>query len=254
MFSLIALLFFQQVQMDLPKVDRNPHTTDADVAQGKKLYAGRCAGCHGPNGDGGKGANLAVPQLPRAASDIALYSVLRYGLPETEMPATLMAPREVWQIAAFVRSLGAAADRAPLAGDANRGQQLVSSKGCLGCHAIGLEGGRLGPSLTDVGGRRGPGHLRDKLLDSARNIPDTFRMAQITTRDGRRIEGVRLNEDIHSIQIIDAAGKLHSQWKKDLVNVKVDRRTPMPSYKGTLSDQQINDVVAYLSGLRGTAQ
>ena len=50
------LLFFQVVQMDLPNVDRNPHTSEADVAMGKKLYAGRCAGCHGPNGDGGKGS------------------------------------------------------------------------------------------------------------------------------------------------------------------------------------------------------
>lgn len=247
----IALLFFQQIQMDLPRVDRNPHTTDADIALGKKLYAGRCAGCHGPNGDGGKGANLAVAQLPRAASDLALYQVVRYGLPETEMPATLLAPREVWQISAFVRSLGAAAANETVTGNAGRGKQVVATKGCLGCHAIGLEGGRLGPALTDVGARRGPGHLRDKLLDSAGNIPDNFRMALVTTRDGRKIEGVRLNEDVDSIQILDAAGNLHSQWKKDLLTVKVERRTPMPSYAGKLTAQEIDDAVAYLASLRG---
>ena len=251
---LIALLFFQQPQMDLPNVERNPHTTEADIAQGKKLYAGRCAGCHGPNGDGGKGANLAVATLPRAATDIALYRVARYGLPETEMPATLMAPREVWQIAAFVKSLGAAAGNERTSGDVNNGKQVVAGKGCLSCHAIGLTGGRLGPALTDVGGRRGPGHLRAKLLDSAGNVPDAFRMASVSTRDGRKIEGVRLNEDIHSIQILDAAGKLHSQWKKDLLSVKVERRTPMPSYKDTLSEREINDAVAYLSSLRGIVQ
>jgi cytochrome c oxidase cbb3-type subunit III len=256
MSSWIALLFFQlPLQMDLPNVDRNPHTTADDLALGKKLYAGRCAGCHGPGGDGGKGANLAVSQLPRASTDLALYRVVRYGLPETEMPATLLAPREVWQIAAFVRSLGAASTSEAMNGDAGRGKQLVSGKGgCLGCHAIGLEGGRLGPALTDVGARRGPGHLRAKLLDSPANIPDGFKMAEITMRDGRKIEGVRLNEDVHSIQILDASGKLHSQWKKDLLNVKVERRTPMPSYGGKLSSQEINDVAAYLSSLRGIAQ
>ena len=82
MSSWIALLFFQlPLQMDLPNVDRNPHTTADDLALGKKLYAGRCAGCHGPGGDGGKGANLAVSQLPRASTDLALYRVVRYGLP-----------------------------------------------------------------------------------------------------------------------------------------------------------------------------
>jgi len=250
-----TILLFQAVQMDLPNVDRNPHTSEADIAQGKKLYAGRCAGCHGPNGDGGKGANLAVSVLSRATTDLALYRVARYGLPETEMPATLMAPREVWQIAAFVRSLGAAAGKESGAGDPSRGRQVVSTKGgCLQCHAIGMEGGRLGPALTDIGTRRGPRHLRAKLLDSPANIPDDFRMARITLRDGRRVEGVRLNEDVHSIQLRDAAGKLYSEWKKDLTDYKVERRTPMPSYGRQLSAQDIDDVIAYLSSLRGIVQ
>lgn len=252
----MALFLLQApVQMDLPQVDRNPHTTEADLALGKKLYAGRCAGCHGPDGDGGKGANLAVTVLPRASTDLALYRVVRYGLPETEMPATLLAPREVWQIAAFVRSLGAAASAESLGGDARRGREVVTTKGaCLQCHSIGLNGGRLGPALTDVGARRGPGHLRAKLLDSQANIPDDFRMAQITTRDGRKIEGVRLNEDVDSIQVRDAGGKLHSYWKRELVSFKVERRSTMPSYADKLSGREINDAVAYLSTLRGEAQ
>lgn len=250
----LALLYFQvPIQMDLPRVDRNPYTSAADVAQGKKLYAGRCAGCHGPGGDGGKGANLAVAILPRATTDLGLYRVVRYGLPETEMPATLLAPREVWQIAAFVRSLGASGN-VP-GGDTARGRELVANKGgCLQCHAVGLDGGRLGPALSDIGARRGPGHLRAKLLDSPGNVPEDFRMAIVTLRDGLKIAGVRLNEDVDSIQILDYNGKLHSQWKKNLLNIKVERTTPMPSYAATLSAQEIDDVVAYLSTLRGIAQ
>jgi cytochrome c oxidase cbb3-type subunit III len=252
----IPLFLFQVVQMDLPAVDRNPHTAEADIAMGKKLYAGRCAGCHGLTGDGGKGANLAVAVLPRATTDLALYRVARYGLPETEMPATLMSPREVWQIAAFVRSLGASATRETLNGNPASGRQLVSGSkgGCLQCHAIGIEGGRLGPALGDIGARRSAAHLRAKILTPASDIPDNFRMAEATLRDGRKISGVRLNEDVHSIQILDFSGKLHSQWKKDLTAHKVERRTPMPSYQGKLSPQEIDDVLAYLSSLRGEAQ
>jgi mono/diheme cytochrome c family protein len=103
MSSWIALLFFQlPLQMDLPNVDRNPHTTADDLALGKKLYAGRCAGCHGPGGDGGKGANLpcrSCRALPPILPSIAWFATAS----ETEMPATLLAPREVWQISAFVR-------------------------------------------------------------------------------------------------------------------------------------------------------
>lgn len=252
-------LFFQVVQMELPNVAANPHTTPADIEQGRKLFAGRCAGCHGPGGDGGKGANLAVPQLERASTDLALYRVVRYGLPETEMPATLLSTKEVWQITAFVRTLGRAASSgggAAPSGNAMRGAELArgAKGGCLTCHAIGLDGGRLGPALTDIGARRGAAHLRAKLLNAASDIPDTFRMVELTTTGGRKLSGVRLNEDVHSIQLRDFSANIHSLWKKDVSALKVERRTPMPSYQGKLSAQELDDMIAFLLSLRGGAQ
>jgi putative heme-binding domain-containing protein len=248
----VLLLFLQQAQdLELPSVNRNPFTAPTDVAQGKKLYGGRCAGCHGPLGNGGKGANLALPSLTRAQSDLGLYRVIRYGIPETEMPAHNMTQREIWQIAAYVRVLGASSeDRAT--GDAARGRAIFSGKGrCLQCHAVGTEGGTAGPSLSDVGRRRGPGFLRSKLSDSTGNVPDDFRTVQVATRDGRKLSGVRLNEDSWSIQLRDLTGSLHSFWKQDLTDIQVVRKTPMPSYGNVLEQQELDDLVAYLSGLRG---
>lgn len=248
----LGLLLFQQpLLLDLPSVTANPHTTDADIAQGKKLYGGRCAGCHGPMGEGGKGANLAVPKLARTADDISLYRVIRYGLPETEMPQSLMAPREVWQVAAFVRGLGRV-QSGPLRGDPARGRTLARTKGgCLGCHAVGTEGGRMGPSLSGVGSRRGPAHIRAKLVNAAGDVPETFRWVELESRDGKKVTGVRLNEDTWSIQVLDGSDRLLSFWKKDLASLKVERRTPMPSYGGKLTSQEIDDIVTYLAGLRG---
>ena len=118
--TLTALLLFQQLA--LPTVEKNPHTTSADLELGKKNYDGRCAGCHGPTGDGGKGTNLAVPALPRAQNDLSLYRIIRYGVPDTEMPGHNMTPREIWQIATYVRSLGRSAS---IPGNAVRGESLV---------------------------------------------------------------------------------------------------------------------------------
>lgn len=252
--ALLWLLFQAPAPLDLPSADRNPHTTPADVAQGQKLYMGRCAGCHGPTGDGGKGANLAVPTLPQAATDRALYRIVRYGIPDTEMPATLMAPREVWQIAAFVRTLSASREK--ITGNPARGAELAASSqgGCLQCHAIGLAGGRIGPALTAIGSRRGPGYLRAKLLDPTAGIAENFRLATIRTRDGKTITGVRLNEDPYSIQLRDFSDGIHSYFKDQLAAVNVERRTTMPSYKGRLSAAEIEDLVAYLLSLRGTQQ
>ncbi len=247
----LAVFFLQQQQRTEPAVDTNAYTSAADIAQGKKLYEGRCAGCHGPTGDGGKGANLAVALLPRAATDRALYQVIRYGIQDTEMPVSLMAPREIWQVASFVRTLGKV-EREPVSGNADRGQALVKGKGgCLQCHTIGLEGGRMGPSLTDVGARHGPGHLRTKLLDATSQIPDQFRIVKLTTKSGQTVSGVRLNEDTWSIQIRDFSDRIQSFWKADLQELSVEHRTMMPSYSDRLDAQELNDVIAYLAGLRG---
>ena len=46
----------------------------------------KCAGCHGPGGEGGRGAMLARPSLSRAPDDEALFHVIQRGIPGTEMP------------------------------------------------------------------------------------------------------------------------------------------------------------------------
>jgi putative heme-binding domain-containing protein len=247
-----ALLFFQQPQaLDMTTAESNPYISPADVEQGKKLYAGRCAGCHGPAGDGGKGANLAVAVLPRGGTDRNLYSVIRYGLQETEMPGSLMAEREIWQVAAFVRTLGRVQGEATI-GDAKRGEKLINGKGgCLRCHAIGMAGGRMGPALNDVGSRRSPAYLRGKLMDPASDVPEFFRVVELQRRNGERVSGIRLAEDTWSIQVRDFSDGVHSFWKDDVTGLKVERRTPMPSYRGQLNESELNDVVAYLMGLRG---
>ncbi|MBY0503896.1 MAG: c-type cytochrome [Bryobacteraceae bacterium] len=251
MFWLATLLLFQTPPpvLDLPA--RNPHTTSADLADGKQLYQGRCAGCHGPEGSGGKGANLAVPVLPRAADDRSLYRIIRYGLPDTEMPGSLMDAREIWQTAAFVRSLGSVS-AAPVAGDTRNGERVLRGKaGCLQCHALGNEGGRAGPSLTGIGARRGAAHLRAKIADPASEVHESFRMVQVTTRDGRTVRGTRLNEDSWSIQLRDAAGAFHSLWKEEIAKLVSERRTTMPPYRDRLNEQELTDLVAYLSAERG---
>jgi putative heme-binding domain-containing protein len=246
----MALLFMQQT-FERPATDTNPYTSPADIERGKQIFEARCAGCHGPGGSGGKGANLAVPVLPRASTDLSLWRIVRYGIPDTEMPQTALTHLETWQVAAFVRSLGRVGNE-PVSGNASRGRELVAGKGgCLGCHSIGLEGGHMGPALTDIGARRSPAYLRAKLLDPATDTPDQFRMVRLKTRAGETVTGVRLNEDAFSIQLRDSHDALRSFWKQDLAEFKTERRTPMPSYRGRLDAKELDDMIAYLSGLRG---
>ncbi len=231
----------------------NPHTTPEDVARGERLFQGACASCHGPRGDGGRGANLAVPRLSRAVDDAALFGIIQNGIPGTEMPkAWSMTDREIWQVAAFVRSLGRI-PRQPIAGDPAGGEKLFRSKGnCAQCHLVAGQGGRMGPELTEIGARRSAGYLRTAILDPEADIPTSFLQVRVVTRDGRKIIGVRLNENTFSIQIRDFSDRLHSFWKSELVELNKDwGRSPMPSYRGVFTAAELDDLVAYLVSLRG---
>lgn len=256
--GLICLFLLQGIsaqspaEKEIPK--QNPYQSDADLARGKQLFLGHCAPCHGPEGDGGKGANLARPILPRAADDQSLYRVLRYGIPGTEMPgAWEMIEHEIWQVAAFVRTLGRTAPDEPVTGDRARGEQLVRGRGnCMQCHTVGREGGRMAPALTDVGNRRNATFLRKTLLDPKATIPQDFRYVELVTKSKKRVSGIRINEDTYSIQVRDLTDHLHSYYKNELAELRIDNsRTPMPSYQGTFSDSEMGDVIAYLLSLRG---
>jgi len=69
-------------------------------------------------------------------------------------------------------------------------------------------------------------------------------------KDGTTVHGRLLNLDTFTIQMIDDKENLRSFVKSDLRSYKFEEKSPMPSYQGKLSDQEIGDVVAYLSSLR----
>jgi putative heme-binding domain-containing protein len=234
-------------------------TRSADnLARGQQLFESQCARCHGLKGTGGTGPGLNRARLRRARDDQALFDLIKEGVPGTEMPYTwTMADAEIRQVAAYVRSLGRA-EVTPLPGNPTRGKALYQNGDCSRCHAIKGEGGALGPDLTDVGGRRGAAHLRRVLLDpgSSKLVDSdgylTFLIVLVATHDGRVVQGVRVNEDSFTIQLRDADNRLHSFEKRELADIKREPdASVMPDYAKSLSRAEIDDVVAYLSGLRG---
>ncbi|MDX1979101.1 MAG: c-type cytochrome [Bryobacteraceae bacterium] len=227
----------------------------ADLERGRKLYLGSCTYCHGPTGDGGKGADLSRKDLVRAKTDGDLARIIEKGVPGTEMPgAWHMTRREVTQVAAFVRSL-AKVDVRAVAGDPVKGQALFQKHGCAGCHTIKLggsyTGGYMGPDLSSIGLKRSAAHLREALVDPAASLPDGFVPTRLVTTSGRTIDGRRLHEDTFAIVVRDLAGNNHSFLKKDLKSITPDPRTsPMPSYQAKLSAAELDDLIAYLVSLK----
>jgi cytochrome c oxidase cbb3-type subunit 3 len=229
-----------------------PKTTPADLAEGQRIFGEQCAYCHGPKGEGGQGAVLAVPRLPHAPDDQALFHVIHEGIPGTRMPASALSTAQVWQVAAFVRTLGRV-EGSKSSGDAGRGRQIYAGKGgCARCHSIGGYGGGLGPDLSDIGARQNAAEIRNSLVDPDASVPLDYMQVRVMTKDGHSITGVRLNEDSFSIQIRDLSNQVHSFWNSELSEiVKQPKKSLMPSYRSTLTAEELDDVVAYLQSLQG---
>jgi putative heme-binding domain-containing protein len=244
-----------------PKPIASP--TAADLERGHALYDAQCARCHGIGGTGGMGPPLARPKLRRAPDDQGLVSLLAEGVPGTPMAgAWQLSERETAQVAAYVRSLG----RLPaesLPGDPARGRAIYEGKGaCAACHIVAGSGSGLGPELSEIGDRRGSAWLRESLLDPGAVLPERavpyepnayagYLVVRAVKDGGAEIVGARLNEDSFTIQLRDAAGKLHSLRKAELRTLeKKEGASLMPSYRGTLTPAEIDDLVAYLMTLR----
>jgi mono/diheme cytochrome c family protein len=89
------------------RMKRNPLEGDLDaVAAGRKLFAERCAECHGEDARGGKrGPNLHSVAVQEATPG-ALFFILTNGVVRQGMPVWSKLPEpERWQIVSYLRSL-----------------------------------------------------------------------------------------------------------------------------------------------------
>jgi putative heme-binding domain-containing protein len=226
--------------------------SQADVEAGFNLYNANCITCHGANGDSVPGINLRTNQFRRVSTDSDLNRIIQTGIPGTAMPPGRYNTGELAGLVAYIRAMREFDSVATGGGDAVRGQNIFEEKGnCNSCHRVNNKGSRVAPDLSDIGAIRPPDALRRSLMDPTASMLPLNRAVRAVTRDGKVISGRRLNEDTYSVQLIDTEEHLVSLIKADLREFTVLKTSTMPSYKGTLSPAELDDIVAYLRTLKG---
>ena len=222
-----------------------------DVAHGKRVFDIHCSRCHGLDGVGGEGPNLMRENLRRSVEDDALLEIVDNGIAGTDMPGHgSLNTREIRNVAAYVRSLGVA-PREDLPGDPVAGKDLYDMTLCSTCHIVNGDGMALGPDLSDVGLLRGSVYLRESIQDPPRIVNPRYRTVLIETADTRTVMGVRVAEDTFTIQMIDEAGRHRSFRKSELREYQLLPEESMMMSYADFTDQELDDLVAYLANLRG---
>ena len=237
----------------------------ADPERAERLYRAHCARCHGVQGLGGEGPELARLALPRVADRTQLERVIRFGIPGTGMPgasATILDDEAVSLVASYVLWIGAqtTADASGVTGDADRGHDLFWAEGdCATCHIVAGQGTAVGPELTIIGLRRGADYLREALSAPAARLPISrsgarngffeYLPVRIVTQDGDIYNGMRLNEDSFTIQLMTVSGTFVSVDKRKIAEMeKRVGHSLMPVTQG-LDEDDVEDLVAYLTTL-----
>jgi cytochrome c oxidase cbb3-type subunit 3 len=245
----------------------NPYSSDTKAAKaGEFEFRINCALCHGLGArGGGRGPDLTRAHKRDGDTDADLFRNISQGIPGTAMPANGtngqgvgMTDEEIWQIITYLRSVQVGASAKKLGNVANGRKLFYGDANCSTCHMVEGKGGRVGPDLTSVGTSR----TVEALVESVRNpsqrlawglteptkeFAQRYEMVTVVTAEGKEIKGVTLNEDSFSLQVMDTAEQVHLFDKDKLRSINKSRKSLMPSYNsGTLTDQDLNDIIAYL--------
>ena len=128
------------------------------IERGQAIYAEQCTACHGVSGEGGVGPALNNRQVLKDTPDKIFFSVIRSGVPNTQMPSWSvdfggpLTDEEIHDVVAFMRAweptapeIGPQAEVA----DPERGAALFAGT-CAVCHGEDGRGGKDNiPAIND---------------------------------------------------------------------------------------------------------
>ncbi len=245
-----ALLLAQDTPPKNPAAN-NPHLGNPQsIRSGMALYRTRCADCHGLDAGGYRGPDLTAV-LAGGATDERLFQTIRKGVPGTEMPSTTEPDDDILMIIAYLRKLGTVPASETPGGNVENGGRLFAAQ-CASCHRVAGRGGRIGPDLTRIGTSRSRAAMVREIRTPSEWIPPSFETVTVVTKDGQRIRGIKKNEDVFSIQVMDTRERIQGYLKSNLQELVYEKTSLMPAFPaGRLSDSDLNDLVGYLSTLRG---
>lgn len=86
----------------------SPYASTGDRTAGERIFHERCIGCHGSDGSGGPhGPSLIRSNYDYGDSDMAIYKILKNGVPGTAMPPAGLSPAKALQVITYVKALQA---------------------------------------------------------------------------------------------------------------------------------------------------
>ena len=130
-------------------------------------------------------------------------------------------------------------------GDAMKGKEVFATQ-CATCHAIGGQGGKIGPDLTGIGARD-RAEVLTEILDPNRSVEANYRMWSVTTKEGDTFSGRMEAETQTTVEILDTTGQKHVVQRKDIESLEGSALSIMPNGLEGLPADDIKNLLEYLA-------
>jgi putative heme-binding domain-containing protein len=89
--------------------------------------------------------------------------------------------------------------------------------------------------------------LAEGISEPLKDFSQEYETVTVVTSDGTKLQGVVLNEDSFTVQMLDTREQLHSFEKSKLRSYEKTRESLMPAYDAKdLPEKDLKDLIAFL--------
>jgi quinoprotein glucose dehydrogenase len=142
-------------------------------------------------------------------------------------------------------------------GDAERGRILFYEKtqlSCLRCHRIGLDGGNVGPNLSDVGKLRSREHLLQSIVEPNAEITEKYGTIVVLDDSGKTTSGILHMENEHSLRLLTAEGEFVTIAQEAIIDRRTGESAMPKNLIESISPMELRDLVEFLSQQKSPRQ
>lgn len=152
-------------------------------------------------------------------------------------------PKESWLVG-FAEAL--------YGGNRNSGRDIFlynSTAQCSRCHALGTEGGAVGPELSNIGRTLTREQLLQAMIEPSARLAAGYGSVSLKLKDGQEVFGILAKETEHELTIkTNDAEPLVIQTAR--IAKRENQPSSMPAFGESLTKREIRDLVEYLATLK----
>ncbi|MDH5379549.1 MAG: c-type cytochrome, partial [Cyclobacteriaceae bacterium] len=118
---------------------------------------------------------------------------------------------------------------------------------CVRCHAIGGEGGEVGPDLSKIGETLSRKQILEAMIDPSARLAPGYGTVTLTLSDGQTVTGVLIEETEEELTL-----RTNEAEPLEIPVSRITKRQNMPSgmppMNSIMSKMEIRNMVEFLAG------